>query len=244
MLLRLIVRDFVIVDRLELEFGVGFGALTGETGAGKSILVDALSLALGERADASVVRTGAERAEISAEFDVVPDGVLESWLRSNDFDTEACLLRRVIDGAGRSRGYINGTAATLGQLREVADLLADIHGQNAHHSLLRGDAQRNLLDAHAGAQALAADVAAAYGAWRTAREARAAAEKDVEAAVRERELLEWQVRELVALAFDSAEWQETEQEQRRLGNANALLEAASAALAVLGEGEAASLPLL
>ena len=244
MLLRLIVRDFVIVDRLELEFGVGFGALTGETGAGKSILVDALSLALGERADASVVRTGAERAEISAEFDVVPDGVLESWLRSNDFDTEACLLRRVIDGAGRSRGYINGTAATLGQLREVADLLADIHGQNAHHSLLRGDAQRNLLDTHAGAQALAADVAVAYGAWRTAREARAAAEKDVEAAVRERELLEWQVRELVALAFDSAEWQETEQEQRRLGNANALLEAASAALAVLEEGEAASLPLL
>jgi DNA repair protein RecN (Recombination protein N) len=244
MLLRLIVRDFVIVDRLELEFGVGFGALTGETGAGKSILVDALSLALGERADASVVRTGAERAEISAEFDVAPDGALESWLRSNDFDTEACLLRRVIDGAGRSRGYINGTAATLGQLREVADLLADIHGQNAHHSLLRGDAQRNLLDTHAGAQALAADVAVAYGAWRTAREARAAAEKDVEAAVRERELLEWQVRELVALAFDGAEWQETEQEQRRLGNANALLEAASAALAVLEEGEAASLPML
>jgi DNA repair protein RecN (Recombination protein N) len=244
MLLRLIVRDFVIVDRLELEFGVGFGALTGETGAGKSILVDALSLALGERADASVVRTGAERAEISAEFDVAPDGALESWLRSNDFDTEACLLRRVIDGAGRSKGYINGTAATLGQLREVADLLADIHGQNAHHSLLRGDAQRNLLDTHAGAQALAADVAVAYGAWRTAREARAAAEKDVEAAVRERELLEWQVRELVALAFDGAEWQETEQEQRRLGNANALLEAASAALAVLEEGEAASLPML
>jgi len=244
MLLRLIVRDFVIVDRLELEFGCGFGALTGETGAGKSILVDALSLALGERADATVVRSGAERAEVSAEFDVAPDDALQGWLRANDYDTDACLLRRVIDNAGRSRGYINGTAATLGQMREVADFLADIHGQNAHHSLLRSDAQRGLLDTHAGAQALAREVAVAYGAWRVAREARQAAEKDVEATVRERELLEWQVKELVALAFDAAEWQETEQEQRRLGNANALLEGASLALAALEEGEAASLPLL
>ncbi len=247
MLLRLIIRDFVIVDRLELEFGAGFGALTGETGAGKSILVDALSLALGERSDASVVRSGAERAEISAEFDLVPDGALEAWLQANDYDTEACLLRRVIDSAGRSRAYINGAAATLGQMREVADFLADIHGQNAHHSLLRSDAQRDLLDTHAGAQALARDVAAAHSAWRTAREARQAAEKDVEATVRERELLEWQVKELVALGFDAAEWQETEQEQRRLGNANALLEGASAALAALeeeGTGGAASLPLL
>jgi len=244
MLLRLIVRDFVIVDRLELEFDGGFGALTGETGAGKSILVDALSLALGERADATVVRTGAERAEISAEFDVAPEGELETWLRANDYDTDACLLRRVIDSAGRSRAYINGAAATLGQMREVADFLADIHGQNAHHSLLRGDAQRDLLDTHAGAQVLAREVAAAYGAWRAAREAREAAEKDVEATVRERELLEWQVKELVALGFDVAEWQETEQEHRRLGNASALLEAAGAALATLEEGEAASLPLL
>ena len=244
MLLRLIVRDFVIVDRLELEFGKGFGALTGETGAGKSILVDALSLALGERADASVVRSGAERAEISAEFDVTPDSVLEAWLRDSDYDTDACLLRRVIDSAGRSRGYINGAAATLGQMREVADLLADIHGQNAHHSLLRSDAQRSLLDSHAGAQTLARDVAAAYGTWRAAREARQVAEKDVEATVRERELLEWQVKELLALGFDAAEWQDTEQEQRRLGNANALLEGASAALAALEDGEAASLPLL
>lgn len=244
MLLRLIVRDFVIVDRLELEFDRGFGALTGETGAGKSILVDALSLALGERADAAVVRSGAERAEISAEFDVTPGGVLEGWLRANDYDADACLLRRVIDSAGRSRAYINGAAATLGQMRELADFLADIHGQNAHHSLLRSDAQRDLLDTHAGAQVLARDVAVAWGAWRTAREARQAAEKDIEAAMRERELLEWQVKELVALGFDTAEWQETEQEQSRLGNANALLEGASAALAALEEGEAASLPVL
>jgi len=244
MLLRLIIRDFVIVDRIELEFGHGFGALTGETGAGKSILVDALSLALGERADANVVRSGAERAEISAEFDVEPGSVLQTWLQANDYDIDACLLRRVVDSAGRSRAYINGAAATLGQLREVADMLADIHGQNAHHSLLRADAQRMLLDTHAGAQALAREVAAAYGAWRSAREARQAAEKDVEATLRERELLEWQVKELLALAFDADEWQETEQEQRRLGNANALLEGAGMALAALDEGEGASLPML
>jgi len=244
MLLRLIVRDFVIVDRLELEFGAGFGALTGETGAGKSILIDALSLAMGERADAAVVRTGAERAEVSAEFDVPSGGALEAWLRAGDYDTDACLLRRVVDSGGRSRAYINGAAATLGQLREAAEFLADIHGQNAHHSLLRGDAQRDLLDAHAGAQALAREVAVAYAAWRAAREARQAAEKDVEATVRERELLEWQVQELAALAFDAAGWEETEQEQRRLGNATALLEGAAAALAALEEGEAASLPQL
>ena len=244
MLLRLDIRDFVIVDRLELEFSAGFGALTGETGAGKSILIDALSLALGERADVAVVRTGAERAEVAAEFDVAAEGKLADWLRANDYDTDACLLRRVVDSAGRSRGYINGAAATLGQLREVADLLADIHGQHAHHSLLRPDAQRDLIDTHAGAQALARDVVQAYAAWRSAREARHAAQKDVEASEREREMLDWQVKELVALAFDSAEWLETEQEQRRLGNANSLLEAVSAALATLDDGEVAALPAL
>ncbi|MBI5109296.1 MAG: DNA repair protein RecN [Rhodocyclales bacterium] len=244
MLLRLIIRDFVIVDRLELEFDAGFGALTGETGAGKSILVDALSLALGERADAAVVRSGAERAEISAEFEVTPDSPLESWLRAGDFDLDACLLRRVIDAAGRSRAYINGAAATLGQLREVADFLADIHGQNAHHSLLRADAQRGLLDAHGGAQGIAREVSSAWSVWRAAREARAVAEKDVEATQRERELLDWQVKELDALAFDAAAWQETEQEQRRLGNANALLEAVGQALAALEEGESGGLPAL
>ena len=247
MLLRLLVREFVIVDRLELEFGGGFGALTGETGAGKSILVDALSLALGERADSSVVRNGAERAEISAEFEVAPDSALEGWLKTNDFDSDACLLRRVIDSAGRSRAYINGTAATLGQMRDVADFLADIHGQNTHHSLLRVEAQRDLLDAHAGAQALAREVAAAHGAWRAARAARQAAERDVEATLRERDLLEWQVKELAALGFDAAEWQEIEQEQRRLGNASALLEGAGMALAALqdeGSGGAGGLPQL
>lgn len=244
MLQRLLIRDFVIVDRLELEFDAGFGALTGETGAGKSILVDALALALGERAEASVVRSGCERAEVSAEFDVAAGSDLEAWLRGHDYDFDACLLRRVVDSGGRSRAYINGASATLGQLREVGDFLADIHGQNAHHSLLRTDAQRMLLDTHAGLLGQVRELGAAFAAWRLAREAREAAEQDVEASARERELLEWQIKELTALAFSSAEWQEIEAEHRRLGNAASLIDGANAALAVLDEGESAALPAL
>jgi len=244
MLQRLLIRDFAIVDRLELEFQSGFGALTGETGAGKSILVDALSLALGERADVTVIRSGCERAEVSADFSVSSGGPLAAWLAANDFDADACLLRRVVDAGGRSRAYINGTAVPLGQLREVADHLADIHGQHAHHLLLRADAQRVLLDTHAGAATLAADVAAAPTAWRQAREAREQALRGVEAATRERELLTWQVRELDALAFDVGGWREIEQEHRRLGHAASLIDGVGAALAGLDDGDTAALPAL
>lgn len=244
MLLQLNIRDFVIVDRLELEFTGGFGALTGETGAGKSILVDALSLALGERADASVVRTGAEKAEVSAEFAVASDSPLAVWLKANDFDTESCILRRVVDTSGRSRAWLNGTAATLGQLREAAEFLCDIHGQHAHHSLLRSDAQRALLDAHAGTPALVCEVAECFVHWRKLREARKAAEQDVAATARERELLDWQVKELEALGFEPQAWLETEQEQRRLGHAASLLEASDAALAALDDGDAGALSAL
>lgn len=238
MLRRLFIKDFVIVDRLELEFDAGFGALTGETGAGKSILVDALSLALGERADASVLRPGSDRAEIAAEFEAPPD--LAAWLRDNDFEADGgCLLRRVIDAGGRSRGAINGSPATLAQLRQAADFLADIHGQHAYHALLRADAQRQLLDAQAGAQELAAVTAANYRAWRAHKEARERAERDVSAAAREREMLDWQVKELCTLAFDPVRWQEDNQEHRRLAHAATLLEGAGNALALL-DGEEAS----
>jgi len=244
MLQRLAIRDFVIVDRLELEFSPGFGALTGETGAGKSILVDALSLALGERADAGVVRAGAEKADISAEFAVAPGSDLSRWLIANDFDSETCILRRVVEAGGKSRAWLNGTAATLGQLRAAAEFLCDIHGQHAHHSLLRADAQRTLLDAHAGAAALSREVAARFAEWKKAREARRLAEQDVAAAQREKEILEWQVTELAALAFDPQEWRETEAEQRRLAHAASLLEASEAALAALDEGETPALSVL
>jgi DNA repair protein RecN (Recombination protein N) len=239
MLRRLTIKDFVIVDRLELEFEAGFGALTGETGAGKSILVDALALALGERADASVLRTGAERAEVGAEFDVDSGSPLEAWLRANDFDTDGCLLRRVVDAGGRSRGSVNGSPATLTQLRQAGELLADIHGQHAYHALLRADAQRALLDAQIGATALAVEVAANFRTWRQLREARERAEQDVSAMAREKEMLEWQVKELQALAFEPAHWQEDNQEQRRLAHAASLLDGATAALAILDENEAA-----
>jgi len=238
MLRRLFIRDFVIVDRLELDFEPGFGALTGETGAGKSILVDALSLALGERAEVSVLRPGSDKAEVTAEFEA--SAALTAWLGENDFETDgSCLLRRVIDAGGRSRAWINGSPATLAQLRQAADFLADIHGQNAYHALLRADAQRQLLDAQAGAMAAAATTAASYRAWRMLREARERAERDVSAAAQEREMLDWQVRELRGLAFDAVRWQEDIQEHRRLAHAASLLDAAGAAMAMLDENEAA-----
>jgi len=235
------IRNFVIVDRLELEFAAGFGALTGETGAGKSILVDALSLVLGERGDTGVLRSGSDKAEISAEFSVVSGSPLAAWLRAGDFDEDACLLRRVIDAAGRSRGYINGAPATLTQMREVADFLADIHGQNAHHRLLRTDAQRQLLDSLAGQRALAGEVARLHGAWRQAREARLAAEKNTEAMQRERDMLAWQVREVAALAFDADGWGETSREHRRLAHAASLRDGVNEALEGLSEGEVAAM---
>ncbi len=241
MLRRLYIRDYVIVDELELEFAAGFGALTGETGAGKSILVDALSLVLGERADASLVRSGCEKAEISAEFAVSAGSPLAAWLSANDFDDDACLLRRVVESSGRSRGYINGVPATLTQMREAADFLADIHGQHAHHSLLRSDAQRQLLDGLAGQRPLADEVAALHAAWRKAKEARLAAEKNAEANIREREMLVWQVKEVAALGFDAGSWAETTIEHKRLSHAASLQAGVEEALEGLSEGELAAM---
>ena len=164
MLRSLSIKDFVIVDRLELEFAAGFSVLTGETGAGKSILVDALSLALGERAEAGVIRAGCERAEIAAEFDIAGLPQLQAWLAENELagdEPSACLLRRTVHADGRSRGFINGSSATMQQLREAGDFLVDIYSQNVHHSLLKTTAQRELLDAYGGLSMLAGQVAAA-----------------------------------------------------------------------------------
>lgn len=240
MLQRLILRDFVIVDKLELEFADGFGTLTGETGAGKSILIDALSLALGERADAAVVRTGAERADISAEFAVESGSPLAIWLRDNDYADDECLLRRVVDSAGKSRAYINGAPATLSQLKAAADFLADIHGQHAHHSLLKADAQRQLVDAHAGLVAQARNTAEKFRAWQRLRDARLRAEQDATASARECEMLAFQVDELKTLAFEPEQWAEDNQEQLRLSHAASLLAGAEGAVEALDEGESAA----
>ena len=240
MLRHLTIRDFVIVDRLELEFANGFGTLTGETGAGKSILIDALTLALGERADAGVVRAGCDKAEVAATFDVASLPVVREWLDGNDFTVDdELLLRRVVDAGGRSRAYVNGSPATAQQLREVGEWLVDIHGQHAHQSLLRSDAQRALLDAHGGLNALAREVGDAFRQWREADQLLTAASAGADALLREREQLEWQVAELAALAFAEDEWATLDVEHRRLGHAASLIEGAQFALALLAEDDGA-----
>ncbi|KAF7599702.1 MAG: DNA repair protein RecN [Candidatus Dactylopiibacterium carminicum] len=238
MLRRLLIQDFVLVDRLELDFRPGFGALTGETGAGKSILLDALSLLLGERADGGMVRTGRERADLSAEFD--PCAEAQAWLRANDLAVEddGVLLRRVVDAGGRSRAYINGTPATATQLRELGDYLADIHGQHAHQALLRNDAQRELLDAHAGLTPLAREVSDLWRALQTARRARQEAMAGMEALLRERELLSHQAEELGRLNFEPTAWDAVNQEHTRLANAAGLIEGATTALEAISERDA------
>lgn len=246
MLRFLSVQDFVIVDRIELEFKPGFTVLTGETGAGKSILVDALALALGERGDSGMVRQGAERAEVTAEFDISALPPVAEWLEANDLagDPGVCLLRRIIDDGGRSRCYINGRPATLQQLREAGESLVDIHGQHAHQSLLRQDAQRDLLDGYAGLRDLAGEVAVAYRNWQALRNRRLDWEKNAQAFAAEREQLEWQVREIGNLHFNVEEWRELLAEHSRLANSASLLEGAQYGLETLSEGEAALLSQL
>jgi len=246
MLRTLSIRDFVIVDSLELEFDPGFTVLTGETGAGKSILIDALALTLGERGDAGVVRTGCERADISAEFDIQALPELAEWLRAAELegDPGSVLLRRVVDKSGRSRAFVNGRPATLGQLREAGEWLLDIHGQHVHQSLLKSDAQRELLDAHAGLAPLAAEVAAAYRQWQKLAQARTEYETHAAQRNAEREQLQWQVQELEKLALQPGEWDAVQAEHARLAHAAGLIEGVQAALDTLSEADAACLPLL
>ena len=242
MLRALSIRDYVIVERLDLELTGGFTALTGETGAGKSILIDALMLALGDRADPGVVRAGAQRAEVSADFDAETLAPVREWLASQDFDEGdgACLVRRTIDAAGRSRGFVNGRPATAAQLRDLGELLLDIHGQHDHQLLLKRDRQRMLLDAYAGGEALARDVAARHAAWRRSAEQRAARERAQATSVRERELLAHEVRELESLGFEPQQWLEDQAEHRRLAHAQELIATVSECAEALDESDSAA----
>ncbi|MBI5625937.1 MAG: DNA repair protein RecN [Nitrosomonadales bacterium] len=246
MLKYLSIRDFVIVSSLDLDFSSGFTALTGETGAGKSILIDALSLALGERGDASMVRNGCERAEIAAEFDVsaLPD--MQAWLVEQELagDDGVCLLRRVLDAGGRSRGFINGRSATLQQLREVGEQLLDVYGQHAHQSLLRPDVQRSLLDGYAGMAADAEKVAALYRDWQALRRRRISLSENAEAVAAERELLQFQRREIEGLGFNVAEWNTLQEDYSRLAHAAGLLETAAFGIESLSEADNACLAQL
>jgi len=239
MLRALSIRDYVIVERLDLELSAGFTALTGETGAGKSILIDALKLALGDRADPSVVRAGAERAEVSADFDVQALDGVRAWLAAQDFDDgdAACLVRRTIDTGGRSRGFVNGRPATAAQLRELGEMLVDIHGQHDHQLLLKRDRQRMLLDAFGGSTAQAKEVASLHSAWHKLAEQRKAREGARASSARERELLGHEVRDLESLAFDPRQWEEDQAEHRRLAHAQELIATVNESVEALDESE-------
>ena len=241
MLRQLVLRDFVIVDQLDLTFATGFTVLTGETGAGKSILIDALALALGERGDAGVVRAGASRAEISADFDAQDLPLLQTWLLENELDDDGnCLLRRVIDSSGRSRCFINGRAVSAQQLREAGELLVDIHGQHAHQSLLKSATQREILDSYGNASELATRVAQHYRHWQKLNDALLVVQQDTGAMAAEREQLDWKIQDLSALQFDLTDWYALQDEHKRLANAVNLGAGIAFALDTLTESESAT----
>lgn len=234
---RMVLRNFVVVSSLDIDFQEGFTVLSGETGAGKSILIDALQLVLGARAEAIWVRQGQERAEIAAEFDVPPS--VQAWLSLNGFENEGVLLlRRIIDLQGRSRSWINGSAATATQLRELGQELVDIHGQHAWQSLTRAGAVRELLDAYAGVSGAA--VAQAWQLWRVALAALHSAQSNAEQQQRDRERLQWQLREVDKLQPQEDEWAELNAQHARLSNAQTLQASAQQAWSALEEEGAAS----
>jgi len=243
MLQTISLRDFVIVDKLELDFAAGFTVLTGETGAGKSILLDALSLVLGERADSSQIREGSNRAEISALFRIDPEQLeyFSRWLNEQGFpmedDGQTLLLKRTIEGNGRSRAFINGSVATLAQLREAGDQLVDIHGQHAHQLLLKGGAQRELLDRHAGLLMLATEVAQAFKTLNDSRRRLQQAENAGQDIERERERLEWQLEELTELSPQEGEWAGIQGEHARLANGAKLIGGCQEAIELLSDAD-------
>jgi DNA repair protein RecN (Recombination protein N) len=230
---RITLRDFVIVRELELDLQGGFSVLTGETGAGKSILIDALQLALGSRADAGTVREGAARADISAEFDSLP--AISTWLELAGFDqADSLLLRRTVDAQGKSRSWINGSPATATQLREIGDQLLDIHGQHAWQSLTRPDTVRSLLDAYAGTNTRTLETL--WTQWRSAQKALADAQAARDSLQQEQERLAWQIGEVGKLNPGADEWAELNAEHTRLSHTQALLDAVQTAIDAL-EGE-------
>ena len=243
MLQTISLRDFVIVDQLELDFSSGFTVLTGETGAGKSILLDALGLVLGERADSSQIREGCHRAEISALFRIEPELVkpFSHWLDEQGFPLEdegqSLLLKRAIESNGRSRAFINGSVATLSQLREAGDQLVDIHGQHAHQLLLKGGAQRELLDRHAGLLPLATEVAQSFKMLVDSRRRLVNAENAGQDIERERERLQWQLDELSELSPQEGEWANIQGEHSLLANGAKIISGCQEAIDILSESD-------
>ena len=243
MLQTLSLRDFVIVDQLELDFSSGFTVLTGETGAGKSILLDALGLVLGERADGSQIREGSNRAEISALFRIAPEQVkhFNDWLDEQGFPSEdngqSLLLKRTIESNGRSRAFINGSVATVSQLKEAGDQLVDIHGQHAHQLLLKTGAQRQLLDRHANHMDLLNEVSLSFKKLHDSRRLLEQAENAGQDVERERERLEWQLQELSELAPQEGEWATVQSEHARLANGAKIISGCQETIDVLSDAD-------
>jgi len=244
MLRSLHIRDFVIVEQTELHFDAGFSVFTGETGAGKSILIDALALTLGARGDSGAIRDGADKADISAIFDV-PDS-LRALLAEQELEPEddQLVLRRVVDRAGKSRAFINGVPGTLSQLKTIGSHLLDIHGQHAHQKLLQRHEQRILLDAHGQHEALAAQVRSCWTEWQQAQQKLERARNNQRDAEAERERLEWQLNEIGQINPGKDEWATVNADYNRLANASALLEGAAGALNLLDGEQTSALEIL
>ena len=238
MLMNLQVRDFAIVEKIDIEFDSGMTVLTGETGAGKSILVDALGLVLGERGSAQLVRDGAKRAEFSAEFDVSALKTARAWLHEQSLDVDdECLLRRVINADGRSRAFINGNAVPLSQLKTLGELLLDIHGQHFHQSLARRPVQRDLLDHFGGLLEQRATVATCFSTWTAVAERlKSLLDADADRASR-LDLLTFQLQELESLGLDAGEVEQLNSERQKLQNSGRLADGVSTALDALMDSE-------
>lgn len=236
MLRELSIQDFVIVRDLNLSLNTGLTVLTGETGAGKSILIDALGLVLGQRVAASVVRAGAKRAQITAIFDATP--AAQSWLAGYDLDgDDEIVLRRVVDAQGKGRAYINGAPTTINQLKELGELLVDIHGQHAHQGLLRPESQRDLLDEFAALMKCRDEIAVIWHNWQEASRQLERAQQDQQVIQTRQQDLEWKIEELEKLDPKKDEWLGISEEHARLSNGQALLEGAQAALQSLDDDE-------
>ena len=246
MLQTLNIRDFIIVEALELDFQRGFTVLTGETGAGKSILIDALSLALGARAETGIVRSNCDKAEISANFFIANLSACQAYLTENElpFDDDNLLIRRVIYADGRSRAFINGAPATISQLKEVGEFLVDIYSQHQHHALLKNTTQRQILDDYAGLQDLVVDVASSYNAWQKLNSQRVLAEKNASSIADELADVRDMVRELKQLAPTLDEWLPLQQEHSKLSNGAEILTACEQSLAAISEDEISALSQL
>ena len=242
MLAQLTISNFAIVRELEIDFHSGMTAITGETGAGKSIAIDALGLCLGGRAEADMVRRGASRADLCARFALKDTPAAQRWLEENQLESgRECLLRRVISTDGRSRGFINGTAVPLSQLRELGQLLIQIHGQHAHQLLTKPEHQKTLLDGYTGEYALTQRMAEHYRQWhQSCRELAQHQQQSQERAARA-DLLQYQLKELNEFNPQPGEFEQIDEEYKRLANSGQLLTTCQYALTVLADGEEANL---